>query len=162
MKPPELRGAVVVQVEEQSCELWTGEAHIRARYAPQLPTPRTERISPGHLVAIATAPDGSPVVLWRWYDAVVVGHDGAGSVQLWEPVHGVVTAAPRPSYTPQSTGSRAYASAGLPGADWWVAAAVTSSPQTAAVELDAVAAVYSDNDLWDVALSSDGGAVEEG
>jgi hypothetical protein len=38
-------------------------------------------VSPGHLVAVATAPDGSEVVVWRWYDAVVLGEE-AGLTRL--------------------------------------------------------------------------------
>ena len=85
------------------------------------PSPRVERVSPGHLVAIATGPDGTGVVVWRWYDAVVLGTEDDGSARLWEPAHGEVIAQPRASYGTQDPGSRAYASAGLPGAEWWVA-----------------------------------------
>ena len=42
-------------------------------------------------VAAATAPDGSEVVVWRWYDAVVLGEE-AGLIRLWEPAHGEVVA----------------------------------------------------------------------
>src|SRR5438552_18517713 len=87
------------------------------RYATLFPSPRTERVSPGHLVAIATAPDGTEAVVWRWYDAVVLGAQ-AGLIRLWEPSHGEVLAQPRPGHQPPPPGTRAYLSAGLPGADW--------------------------------------------
>ncbi|HEX4018668.1 MAG TPA: hypothetical protein VHX15_18160 [Frankiaceae bacterium] len=149
---PRLRSAVVLHVEEDSCEVWLDGVQLQARYAPQFPGPRVERVSPGHLVALAAAPGGASVVLWRWYDAVVLGPGSSGAVRLWEPAHGEVVAQPRPSYEPQNPGSRVYASAGLPGAEWWVAGAV-GPPETAVVELDVVAALYTDNDLWNAALA---------
>jgi len=100
------------------------------------------------LVAVATSPTGTGVVVWRWYDAVVLAHKDAGSVRLWEPAHGEVIAQPRTSYKRVEPGERAYASAGLPGADWWVAGSVAIAPESADVELDAVHALYDDNDLW--------------
>ena len=112
------------------------------------PSPRVERVSPGHLVAIATSPTGSQVVVWRWYDAVVLAHGDGSSVRLWEPAHGEVIARARSSYRPVEPGERAYASAGLPGAEWWVAGAVTKSPAGVDVEMQAVHALYTDNDLW--------------
>lgn len=107
------------------------------------------------MIAIVTAPDGGEVVLWRWYDAVVLGYSEDGRVRLWEPAHGEVLAQPRPSHVQQAPGSRAYASAGLPGAQWWVAGRVMASPDDAEVELDAVAALYTDNNLWPAALRAD-------
>ena len=112
------------------------------------PSPRVERVSPGHLVAIAEGPDGTHVVVWRWYDAVVLGREDDGSVRLWEPAHGEVTAQPRASYEMQDAGSRAYASAGLPGAEWWVADSASGHPHSAHVELDDVQALYTESDLW--------------
>ncbi|MGI8881282.1 MAG: hypothetical protein ACR2KJ_12415 [Jatrophihabitans sp.] len=154
--PAKLRSAVVVHVEEQSCDVWLGGSPEVARYAAQFPSPHLERVSPGHVVAVASAPDGTNVVLWRWYDAVVVGHDASGSVRLWEPAHGEVLARTRSSYEPQRPGSRVYASAGLPGAEWWAVSAVTASPEAAVVELDAVADLYTQNDLWRSALAIQG------
>lgn len=94
-------------------------------------------------------------MLWRWYDAVVIEQHDDGTVLLWEPAHGEVVAAARPHCPRLLPGSRAFASAGLPGADWWVADAVAARPETAAVELAEVAALYSDNGLWDAALGTD-------
>jgi hypothetical protein len=113
-----------------------------------------ERVSPGHLVAIATGPTGSEAIVWRWYDAVVLGPEDDGSVRLWEPAHGEVIAQPRPSYDQRDLGSRAYASAGLPGAEWWVAGSVNNAPHSADVELDDVDALYAENNLWPTVFAS--------
>jgi hypothetical protein len=118
------------------------------------PSPRAERVSPGHLVAIATGPGGTDVVVWRWYDAVVLGTEDDGAVQLWEPAHGEVIARPRASYQKQDPGSRAYASAGLPGAEWWVADSACGAPHSVGVELDDVYALYTENDLWSAVFDS--------
>jgi hypothetical protein len=118
------------------------------------PSPRVQRVSPGHLVAIAAGPDGTDVVVWRWYDAVVLGTEHDGLVRLWEPGHGEVIARARASYEPQDPGSRAYASAGLPGAGWWVAGSASGDPQDAGVELDEVDALYTQNDLWSAVFDS--------
>jgi hypothetical protein len=103
---------------------------------------------------MATRPSGADVVVWRWYDAVVLGTEDDGSVRLWEPAHGEVIAQARSSYEKQDPGSRAYASAGLPGAAWWVAARAGGAPQSANVELDLVDALYTENDLWSAVFES--------
>jgi hypothetical protein len=87
-------------------------------------------------------------MVWRWYDAVVLAHGDAGSVHLWEPGHGEVVAQARQSYRPVEPGERAYASAGLPGAEWWVAGGVTGSREGVDVDMAAVRALYTDNELW--------------
>src|SRR5262245_16313926 len=143
-----LRVARVVRVEEQSCDVWSRGEVSTVGFAPMFPSPRVERVSPAHLVALAARPDGREVVVWRWYDAVVLDSKDDGTVRLWEPAHGNVLAHARASYLRQAPGSRAYASAGLPGADWWVADAAGRDPQTVAVELDEVDALYTDNGLW--------------
>ena len=147
-----LRTARVIRVDEYACEVWSdGEANS-VWFAPTFPSPRVERVHPGHLVAVATAPNGADVVVWRWYDAVVLGTEDDGSVRLWEPAHGEVVAQPRPSYRKQEPGSRAYASAGLPGAEWWVADSATAAPQRAQVELNDVEALYTEHGLWPTAF----------
>jgi hypothetical protein len=146
--PSRLRTAVVQRVSEQACEVWRDGAAVEVAFAPMFPTPRVERVSPGHRVAVATGPGGVEVVVWRWYDAVVLGRTDDGSVRLWEPAHGEVTARSRPSYRDVEPGKRAYASAGLPGADWWVVAETTTDRDSVELDLDAVAALYTDNDLW--------------
>jgi hypothetical protein len=85
--------------------------------------------------------------VWRWHDAVVLGTGDDGSVRLWEPAHGEVLAQARASYEKQVPGSRAYASAGLPGAEWWVADSA-GGLHIPDVELDDVDALYIENNLW--------------
>ena len=128
--------------------MWSEGEVSTVGFSPMFPTPRMERVSPGHLVAVATGPNGADVVVWRWYDAVVLGQAGDGQVRLWEPAHGEVIAQARASYENQDPGSRAYASAGLSGAEWWVAGSAHGTPQTADVELVEVEALYTENGLW--------------
>jgi hypothetical protein len=118
------------------------------RYAGAFPSPRTDRVSPGHLVAVATALDGSERVIWRWFDAVVLGEDH-GLVRLWEPLHGEVLARSRDEQAQRRPGTRAYLSAGLPGADWWVAGSAVARAEDAQVELDEVERFFTKRDLWD-------------
>jgi hypothetical protein len=149
-----LRTARVLHVTEHACEVWN-EGHVSpVRFAPIFPSPRVERVSPGHLVAIAAAPDGAEVVVWRWFDAVVLGADSVGSVRLWEPLHGEVLAQARSTYTPQDPGSRAWASSGLPGAEWWVTGSTNSFSATGAIDLDEVEALYTENELWPMAFDA--------
>jgi hypothetical protein len=101
---------------------------------------------------------GTEAVVWRWFDAVVLGPED-DRVRLWEPGHGeVVAAVPaadssrtksgRSSAQPRPPGTRAYAPAGLPGADWWVAGAVVAAAEDAGVELDEVEAFCTQHDFW--------------
>jgi hypothetical protein len=158
--PHRLRTARVLRVDESACEVWSEGNIASVGFATGFPSPRVERVSPGHLVAVATGASGAHVVVWRWYDTVVLGaevlgaEDG-GSVRLWEPAHGEVLARPRTSYRTQDPGSRAYASAGLPGADWWVATGADVPPHTANVELRDVEAMYTEHDLWSTAFDLD-------
>ncbi len=152
--PHRLRTARVICVDEHACEVWSHGEVSSVGFAPMFPSPRVERVCPGHLVAIATGPDGTDVVVWRWYDAVVLGTEDDGSVRLWEPAHGEVIARARASYQKQDPGSRAYASAGLPGADWWVADSASGAPHSANVELDDVDVLYTENDLWSAVFDS--------
>jgi len=97
-------------------------------------------------VAVGTAADGAEVVVWRWYDAVILGAE-SGLIRMWEPSHGEVLARPRTTHQRQPVGSRAYLS-GLPGADWWVAGSAAANAEDAAVELDEVERLYTEQDLW--------------
>jgi hypothetical protein len=153
-RPYLLRTARVIRVGENACEAWSRGKVSSARFAPMFPSPRVERMSPGHLVALAMGPDGTEVVVWRWYDAVVLGNEDSGSVRLWEPAHGEIIAKARASYEKRDPGSRAYASAGLPGAAWWVASSAGGPPHSAGVELDDVQALYTENDLWPAVFDS--------
>jgi hypothetical protein len=140
-EPLVLRCGVVLDVEEDECRVWTGESVLSVGYVPQFPSPRVERVSPGHLVAFAPVDGGTDVIVWRWYDGVVLGETPAGLIRLWEPAHGEVAARFRQAqaWTP---GSRCYLSSGLPGAEWWVAGPVVQNPAEALVELDEVRQMY--------------------
>ena len=133
-----LRTAVVLRVGEDDALLRAGDSTSLVRFADRFPRPRAERVSPGHLVAVMTAPDGAERVVWRWFDAVVIGTEDDG-VRVWEPAHGEVLARPRRPERTTAPGTRAWASAGLPGADWWLAGPVTADPGDADVERDEVA-----------------------
>jgi hypothetical protein len=105
-------------------------------------------VSPGHLVAVATAGDQTERIIWRWYDAVLL-EEVDDLIRLWEPAHGEVLARPRPSYRSSQPGARAYLSAGLPGAEWWVAGPATPTAEDADVDLGEVKRFYTENNLWD-------------
>lgn len=107
--PHDLRHGVVLRASEERCEV-IGHGRISALgYAAFFPAPRAERVSPGHLVAATAASDGTELVIWRWFDAVVLGEEGE-LVRLWDPSHGEVLARPRRVRRWQP-GTRAYASA---------------------------------------------------
>jgi hypothetical protein len=145
--PARLRCGIVLSVGEDACQIF-GQGRVSSvRYATLFPSPRAERVSPGHLVAVATTPEGAEAVVWRWYDAVVLGEE-SGLIRLWEPSHGEVVAQPRRAQQPCQPGTRAYLSAGLPGADWWVAGATAAQAEDADVELDEVERFYAERDLW--------------
>jgi hypothetical protein len=145
--PARLHCGIVLHVQEDACQI-LGEGQLRSvRYATPFPSPRTERVSPGHLVAVATAPDGAEAVVWRWYDAVVLGEE-TGLIRLWEPAHGEVVAQPRRAQQQRQPGTRAYLSAGLPAADWWVAGPATARAEDADVELDEVERFCTEHGLW--------------
>ena len=146
-----LRCGIVLRAEEDACQILADGQVVSVRYASQFPAPRRERVSPGHLVAVAEAPSVSAVVVWRWYDAVVLGSD-AGYVRLWEPAHGEVSAQRRRPQQQYDPGTRAYLSAGLPGAEWWVAGKAVDRAKDADVELDEVARLYTEHDMWDSAF----------
>jgi hypothetical protein len=141
----------VLRAEEDACQVLTGGRVASVRYASQFPAPRRERISPGHLVAVAEMPGGAAAVVWRWYDAVVLG-DEAGAVRLWEPAHGEVVAQRRRPQQRYAPGTRAYLSAGLPGAEWWVAGRAADRAEDAEVELNEVERLYTEQNMWDSAF----------
>jgi hypothetical protein len=101
---------------------------------------------PGHVVALFAAAQ-EPSVVWRWFDAVVLGATADG-VQVWEPLHGEITARPRDPDVVLQPGSRAYVSAGLPGADWWLAGPVGTAPEQARVEVAEVCRFFVHHGLW--------------
>ncbi len=127
--------ATVVGTTEDECDVYAEGRRRVVPYASAFPTPRAERVSPGHLVALKTVHD-SEMVVWRWFDAVVVDSGERGMVRLWEPGHGTVLALARDASRDYVPGTRAYLSAGLPGADWWVAGPVVDAAEAADVDLD--------------------------
>jgi hypothetical protein len=139
-----------MRVQENACQILRAGQVSSVRYVPAFPSPRTERVSPGHLVAVAASAGTAEAVVWRWYDAVVLGAEG-DLVRLWEPAHGEVLAYPRRDSGHWQPGTRAYLSAGLPGADWWVAGAAVASAEDADVELDEVERFCTEHGLWPVA-----------
>ncbi len=143
-----LRRGIVLRSQEDACEVMVEGRPVWARYARAFPTPRVERVSPGHLVALAAAADATPVVVYRWYDAVVL-EAADDQVRMWEPAHGEVLATPRHSRQRRQPGTRAYLSAGLPGANWWVAGPVATAAEQADVELGEVEHFCTEHDLWD-------------
>jgi hypothetical protein len=148
---PWLHCGIVLRTEEDECQVVTDEGTITSvRYTPRFPVPRRERVLPGHLVAIAER-NNNAVVVWRWYDAVVLGSDPE-SVRLWEPAHGEVAARRRWPERQYAPGTRAYLSAGLPGADWWVEGNAADKPESAHVEFGEVARLY-EHDRWDSAFA---------
>ena len=142
-----LRPALVLGTTEDTCTVVADGRQTDVPYAPPFPRPRVERVLPGHLVALA-AVSGAEVVVWRWFDAVVLGSVGA-QVRLWEPAHGEVLAVPRDPHLSRAPGSRAYLSAGLPGADWWLDGPAVDRAEDADVELDEVVRFFTDLGLWD-------------
>jgi hypothetical protein len=145
--PALLTCGIVLRVREEECQVLRAGQLSSVRFATSFPSPRTERVSPGHLVAVAATADGAEAVVWRWYDAVVLGEE-AGLVRLWEPAHGEVVACPRRAGQRRKPGTRAYLSAGLPGADWWVAGAAVAEAEDADVDLDEVGRFCTEHGLW--------------
>lgn len=92
--------------------------------------------------------DVSAVVVWRWIDAVVL-EAVDGVIRLWEPAHGIVLAQPRDPKHIYRPGSRAYLSAGLPCAEWWVAGPAVGSADDADVKLDEVQRFFTSAGLWE-------------
>jgi hypothetical protein len=140
------RAAVVLRPEEHSCEVDFGGTTAFVQYGVPF-SPRAKTLAPGHLVAVTETPDAGSLILWRWYDAVVL-EQSADQVRLWEPGHGEVLAQSRTLEGVYPVGTRAYASAGLRGADWWVEGPV-AAVEDATVAMDEVLAFYAEHGLWD-------------
>lgn len=131
------RTGIVVSTTEGTCTVVGGGRVTQVPYADFFPEHRVERVSPGHLVAVDRSDERSEVVVWRWFDAVIQDTTD-GNVRLWEPAHGSVLARPRSAQYRYRAGSRAYLSAGLTGAQWWVAGPVVDRAEEADVELGEV------------------------
>lgn len=140
------RAAVVLRPGEHRSEVWFGGETAFVEYGRPF-APRAKSLTPGHLVAVTATPDAGSLIIWRWYDAVVL-EQSAEQVRLWEPGHGEVLAQSRNHQHRYPAGTRAYASAGLPGADWWVEGPV-GSVEEADVAMDQVYEFYAEHDLWD-------------
>jgi hypothetical protein len=152
MSAPHLHAYRVLSVDERACRVWADGKVVDVRFSATFPAPRVERVVPGHLVAVTSGSNIPDVVVWRWFDAVVVGSTESGSVRLWEPAHGEIVASVRKTYAAKEPGCRAYVSAGLPGAEWWVACGVGDGPGDVKVDLDEVVMLYNDNNLWSAAF----------
>ncbi len=135
----------MLRPEDVRCEVSLGSETSFVRYGVPF-SPRAKTLTPGHLVAVTDQAEVGPLVLWRWYDAVVLDQS-ADQVRLWEPGHGEVLARSRDDQTRYAVGTRAYASAGLPGAEWWVEGPV-AAVDAVDVAMDEVVAFYTENDLW--------------
>jgi hypothetical protein len=144
---PDLRTAIVVGPRPEDCDVVDGSERRTVGYAAPFAS-RAAELRPGHLVALAPGPDGRELVVWRWFDAVVVDASGE-QVRLWEPAHGEVDAVRRRPGATHREGSRAYLSAGLPGAPWWLAGPADVAGQDADVERDEVRAFYAEHGLWE-------------
>jgi hypothetical protein len=139
------RAAVVLRPGEDRCEVLLPSGTALVEYAAPF-RPRAKSLTPGHLVAVTSTPGAAAFIIWRWFDAVVL-EQSAELVRLWEPAHGEVLAHPRNAQNRYPLGTRAYLSAGLPGAEWWVEGPV-GSLEDADVQLDPVLEFYVEHDLW--------------
>jgi hypothetical protein len=70
-----LRRGIVLSVQEDACEIFPQNQRCSVRFATPFPSPRTERVAPSHLVALATAADDTERVVWPWFDAVILGEE---------------------------------------------------------------------------------------
>jgi hypothetical protein len=70
-----LHCATVVRPSEGGCQVLHEDQLAVVKYSAPF-KPRAERLTPGQLVAIASTPEGSQVVVWRWFDAVVLEDSG--------------------------------------------------------------------------------------
>ncbi|MGD0699619.1 MAG: hypothetical protein ABSA02_07040 [Trebonia sp.] len=145
---PQLRRGLVLRVAgEESCQVLLAGQAAEVPFASRFPSPRERRVSPGNLVAVAEVAGHARAIVWRWFDAVVLGTEADG-IRLWEPLHGEVVAQPRNPRQRYDRATRAYLSAGLPGADWWVAGQAVNRAEDADVELGEVERLYSEHALW--------------
>ena len=147
------RLAHVLRSGEKSCLVVADQEPFEAAFASFFPTPRVERVLPGNLVAVV-----ADLVVWRWFDAVVVDAHG-DQVRLWEAAHGEVSAQARHREVKYAPGRRAYMSAGLPGADWWVEGCVSDKPDEAVVDVKAAHAFLIEHGLLPASSDKQWGAV---
>lgn len=100
-----------------------------------------------YIVAIADDVDGTALIISRWFGAVVtdVG-DGQGA--LWNRFTGRSWLGPAIPTVRFPVGSRAYASSGLSGAEWWVAGYAAVRAGDADVDADQVVEFFTAHGLW--------------
>jgi hypothetical protein len=141
-----LRSAIVLGTSEEPCTVIGQDQGTAIKYAGFFPSPRLERVAPGHLVPVTSA--WTSPSSWRWFDAVIL-EEVTGQVRLWEPNHGGGARQGRDPRPCQRPGSRAYLSAGLEGAEWWVAGPAVVRARDAEVELGEVQRFLSMHGLWE-------------
>ena len=61
-----LRQAIVLGTTEDTCTVLADGQRSVVPYATAFRGPRTERVAPGQLVAIATTAEAGETVVWRW------------------------------------------------------------------------------------------------
>ncbi len=59
-REPQLRLAIVLNATEDACTVFAQNEQAVVPYAGPLPGPRTERVAPGNLVAIAAPRQAAP------------------------------------------------------------------------------------------------------
>jgi hypothetical protein len=87
------RAAVVLRPKEQHCEVSFGVETAVVGYGIPF-SPRARTLTPGHRVAVTDGPDAALLIIWRWYDAVVLEQGcRTGPALGTEPRRGACTAA---------------------------------------------------------------------
>ena len=104
-QPLAARVAVVLRPGADRCEVSFGAETEFVAYGIPF-SARANTLTPGHLVAVTTSLDANSLVIWRWYDAVVL-EQSAEEVLLWEPNHGEGLASPRNPEDRYPAGTRA-------------------------------------------------------
>src|SRR3954451_24076504 len=74
--------AVVLRPAEDQCEVLSANGTALVAYAAPFRS-RAASLTPGHLVAVTSGSEAAPVIIWRWFDAVVLEQSAEG-VRLWE------------------------------------------------------------------------------
>ncbi len=59
-----LSKAIVLSTTEDACTVFAAGRRAVVPYADPFPTPRAKRVTPGHLVAVASAANGSGAQWW--------------------------------------------------------------------------------------------------
>ena len=147
---PWIHCGIVLRTDEDACQVVTEGAVTSVRYAPRFPVPRRERVLPGHLVAIAER-DGTAVVVWRWYNAVVLDSDPELRPPLGASARRSHRQATLPAGAIRSRDSRLPVG-GPARRRLVVAGQAVDRPEHAGVELGEVDRLYTEHDLWNSAF----------